>query len=254
MVDFVRTISESEVKYMYLNLTDDYRNTHGYELPDHKSRLLVVDQRGRKTYAQKHHENQVWGTIYDWFKQNAVKPGMRIRVRYDTVERIDGLPVVHLDLEASSVPESVLSAELPTSDELVSPPEPRTVSLELERQLEDFLEANLDALEPKLSLFVDDAGQRGRQYPTDVGVIDLLCRSKDGDFVIIELKRGRISDVVVGQIARYMGWVRRELAGEHRVRGIIVSHEADDRLNYAAAAFDTLKVVQYRVRIEIIHD
>jgi len=32
----------------------------------------------------------------------------------------------------------------------------------------------------------------------------------------VELKKGRASDVVVGQIQRYMGYVLQELAEEHQ--------------------------------------
>ena len=55
--------------------------------------------------------------------------------------------------------------------------------------------------------------------------------------MVIELKKGRSSDVVVGQILRYMGWVKEHLAvddyDQYDVRGIIISKEKDDRLEYA---------------------
>ncbi len=38
---------------------------------------------------------------------------------------------------------------------------------------------------------------------------------------------------VVGQIARYLGWVAETLAGDRHVRGIILSHEVNYRLRYA---------------------
>ena len=44
----------------------------------------------------------------------------------------------------------------------------------------------------------------GQQYNTGlVGTIDLLCEDEEsGDLVVIELKRGRPSDEVAGQLAR----------------------------------------------------
>jgi hypothetical protein len=53
----------------------------------------------------------------------------------------------------------------------------------------------------------------GRQYPTPIGNIDLLAiDKKNKEFVVIELKKGRSSDAVIGQILRYMGWVKDKLA------------------------------------------
>ena len=52
----------------------------------------------------------------------------------------------------------------------------------------------------------------GQQYPRDTGPIGILAISKDGkELLIVELKKGRASDVV-GQIQRYMGYVLEELA------------------------------------------
>jgi RecB family endonuclease NucS len=56
-----------------------------------------------------------------------------------------------------------------------------------------------------------------------VGIIDLLALDKNRDFVVIELKAGRAGDSACGQILGYMSWVRKELAGEKKVRGMIVA-------------------------------
>jgi hypothetical protein len=43
--------------------------------------------------------------------------------------------------------------------------------------------------------------------------IDILAISKDKtELLVVELKKGRASDMVVGQIQRYMGYVLEELA------------------------------------------
>jgi len=51
----------------------------------------------------------------------------------------------------------------------------------------------------------------------------------------LELKRGRTDDQVVGQISRYMGWVRENLSPNQVVRGIIVigSDKITRNLKYA---------------------
>lgn len=85
----------------------------------------------------------------------------------------------------------------------------------LEAYLEEFLLTNFDRIEwgRPLQLWESDEGELGHQYVTDVGRLDFLCRdTADDTLVVIELKRGRPSDRVVGQAARYMGWVRANLA------------------------------------------
>jgi RecB family endonuclease NucS len=75
----------------------------------------------------------------------------------------------------------------------------------------------------------------GRQYPTAVGTIDLLAKDAEGIYVVIELKRGRTSDRVIGQIARYLTWVAQRLGRgkESSVRGIIVGQDFDKHFDAA---------------------
>jgi len=61
--------------------------------------------------------------------------------------------------------------------------------LSLERQLEDFLAGNLGMLEDGLKIFRDEEKREGRQYPTDVGEIDLLCSRRTMKYLLFELKR-----------------------------------------------------------------
>ncbi|MEB3088287.1 endonuclease NucS domain-containing protein, partial [Parvimonas sp. D4] len=71
----------------------------------------------------------------------------------------------------------------------------------------------------------------GRQYETTVGPIDILARDKKSKgYVVIELKKGRAADKVFGQLSRYMGWVKKNLAGNAPVAGMIVGTTIDDKL------------------------
>src|SRR5207249_8161756 len=74
-----------------------------------------------------------------------------------------------------------------------------------------------------------------------VSTIDLLgYRPAQREWWVIELKRGRPSDDVVGQVSRYLGWVKRERAQRgDRVVGAIVSHDADEKLRCAVSAHST---------------
>lgn len=89
-------------------------------------------------------------------------------------------------------------------------------------------------------LYEEDGETVGQQYSTSIGRIDLLARSKDQkQWLVIELKKGRTSDDVVGQTLRYIGWIRRnEAALSEEVKGIIIAGQRDERLEYA---LETLK-------------
>ncbi|MCI0563153.1 MAG: endonuclease NucS, partial [Nitrososphaera sp.] len=92
--------------------------------------------------------------------------------------------------------------------------------------LEQYLEVEPERLEHGLV-------KVKRQLPTAVGPIDILAKDKKGAHVVIELKKGRTSDRVLGQILRYMAWVGENLRNKKPVRGIIVAEKADKGLKYA---------------------
>jgi hypothetical protein len=251
MIEFERTIGASEVNYTYLNLSDDRGRSFGPDFDlEHRARVAIRDSLGRITTAQKHHANQLWGTLYNWFTDNDVQPGARVRVRFDPGERHNGLPVIHLLREADvGVPPP--SSPAPEAA-VVAPAYASEIPVRLERQLEDFLAANPGLIEPGLLLFRDEDGRPGQQYPTDVGVIDLLCRRPSGELLVIELKRSRISDVVVGQVSRYIGWVKKHLAEGAQVSGLILCHERDEGLKYAVFAYPNLGLKYFKIRLELV--
>ena len=95
---------------------------------------------------------------------------------------------------------------------------------------------------------------KGKEYDTkSVGRIDLLCIDKNRDFVVVETKKGKESDKVVGQIQRYMGWITRNLAKNGgSVRGIIIVNECDEWLDYAVSVNDNIQLKYYEVKWSIV--
>ncbi len=139
-----------------------------------------------------------------------------------------------------------------TSEEAEAGEELETTALDttfsLERDLEKSLLSNLVQLEPNLRLY-NGNGMMGQQLDTGaVGRLDLLCVDQSGDFVVIELKVGRVDDKVCGQILRYMGWVRENLAHGRKVRGIIIANDFTQSLKYAAKAMADVALKKYEVR------
>jgi endonuclease NucS-like protein len=122
----------------------------------------------------------------------------------------------------------------------------------LEKHLEDFIVANFETIfKGKLQIYKDakDAEVDGQQYATEVGPIDILAVERSsGAFVVIELKKGRPSDQVVGQILRYMGWVKKNLCKEDQApKGLVICNEPDPKLSYALAMTTNVELRYYKV-------
>jgi restriction system protein len=126
----------------------------------------------------------------------------------------------------------------------------------LEQHLEDFLVQNWAHTEfgREYTIYESDGEQVGQQYPTDTGPLDILAISKDKKtLLVIELKKGRASDVVVGQILRYMGYVQEELAEKgQRVRGVIIALEDDQRIRRALAVSPSIEFYRYQVSFKLM--
>jgi len=125
----------------------------------------------------------------------------------------------------------------------------------LEAHLEEFIDKNWRHINFGIELAkyeVDD--QSGRQFPAGAWSIDFLCVDRlTGDFVVIELKRGKTSDAAVGQVLRYIGWVAENLAKPGQgVRGIIISQEVDDALKYAVKGLSNISVLTYKVDFKLL--
>ena len=93
----------------------------------------------------------------------------------------------------------------------------------------------------------------GYEFVTPVGRIDLLARHKrDPRWLVIELKREKSSDAVVGQVLRYMGWVKRHLVeGGETVEGLVVATEGDPQLHYALDVVPSVSFKSYEVEFRL---
>jgi restriction system protein len=105
----------------------------------------------------------------------------------------------------------------------------------------------------KYDIFQEDGELVGQQYPSDTGPIDILAISKDKkELLVVELKKGRASDNVVGQIQRYMGYVLQELAEDNQtVKGIIIALEDDSRIKRALAVAPNIEFYRYQVSFKL---
>src|SRR3989338_8335681 len=138
-----------------------------------------------------------------------------------------------------------------TTDETIEDPS----VFALEKHLEDFLVQNWKSTElgKHFNIYEEDGEIVGRQYPSDTGPIDILAISKDKkELLVIELKRGRVSDIVVGQVQRYMGYVKDELVdGDQAVRGVIIAFEDDMKIRRALSVAQNIDFYTYKVNFKL---
>jgi len=128
-------------------------------------------------------------------------------------------------------------------------------SFALEEHLEDFLVQNWAHTEfgRDYEIYEED-GEKAQQYQTDTGPLDILAISKDKKrLLVVELKKGRASDAVVGQTLRYMSYVQDELAeGGQTVRGVIIAHEDDQRIHRALSMTSNIDFYRYQVSFKLV--
>lgn len=128
---------------------------------------------------------------------------------------------------------------------------PLDLRVTLEHFLEDLLAEQWDTLP-----WADELEYLDRQVECGtLGILDILAKDRlNGDYVVIELKRDQGDDEVVGQLSRYMGWVkqhRADIAGVG-VRGIIVAHEATARLRSAVLPHPNISLFTYQFSVALV--
>lgn len=138
----------------------------------------------------------------------------------------------------------------------VTPETEDPLAFAMEKHLEDFLVENWDQtdLGRDFEIWREDGELRGQQYMTDTGPLDILAVSRDRKrLLVVELKRGRASDVVVGQVLRYMGYVKEELASEGQtVEGAVVALEDDQRLRRALSVCPSVRFYRYQISFRLV--
>jgi restriction system protein len=105
----------------------------------------------------------------------------------------------------------------------------------------------------RYDIYQEDGELVGQQYPSDTGPIDILAISKDKkELLVVELKKGRASDSVVGQIQRYMGYVLEELAEDNQsVKGVIIALEDDLKIKRALSVANNIEFFRYQVSFKL---
>lgn len=216
-----------------------------------RNRIVGIGEVQGKAYYDADEERRTWSSNF-------------LPVRWDDTEERDFPDIVFGMQTVYELPKARFD-ELTSSDQTAGTAPGREendvrskdqTEFVLEKHLEEFIVSNFPRIfGNEISIYQDDEGRHGRQYPTDAGTIDILGRDSAGNYVVIELKKGKSSDMVVGQILRYMGWVREHLCKqEQRVRGIIICRDRDESLSYALSMIESVEVRLYRVSFQLIKE
>ena len=146
----------------------------------------------------------------------------------------------------------IASSSIVSTDETIEDPS----SFAMEQHLEDFLVQNWSQTElgQDYDIYEEDGECVGQQYQTDTGPLDILAISKDKkQLLVVELKKGRASDAVVGQALRYMGYVQEELAEEAQtVVGAIIALEDDQRIRRALNVTPSIDFYRYEISFKLV--
>lgn len=186
-----------------------------------------------------------------WYEQTIERAEMSVNLKNSTgsIGTISDISSYAIELEqliGGKKPHTIIS-----TDETVEDPS----VFALEKHLEDFLVANWKQTElgKNYDIYEEDGQQLGKQYPTDTGFMDILAISKDKkELLVVELKKGRASDNVVGQIQRYMGFALEELAENGQtVKGVIIALEDDNRIRRALAVAPNIEFYRYQVSFKL---
>jgi restriction system protein len=219
---------------------------------------LVIARRGRKTPAAV--GNVIQSAVYAPGKNPGISHPNFLEVAWQNQPRDKAFPSLvfpmHTLTEISEVQYRNFVEDSGSPPDVFSEPTEAVDqnAFVLEKYLEDFIVSNFGTIfKEKLQIYEDAEGADGQQYSTDIGPIDILAVERgSSSFVVIELKKGRPSDQVVGQILRYMGWVKKNLCKEGQgVKGLVICHDPDPKLSYALEMTHGIDVRYYSVSFKL---
>ena len=120
-----------------------------------------------------------------------------------------------------------------------------------EADLRNYLSRNLGSLESGLRLY-EEEGIRGIEFPVGGRFIDILAVDSSNNLVVIELKVSRGYDRVVGQLMRYVAWVKQNLAEDaQKVRGMIVARQISQDLILACSLVPDVELHEYELSLSL---
>ena len=187
----------------------------------------------------------------EWYEKKISRTEMSIELQRSTGSIGTVSKITKYAEEIENLIKGNRPSKIYSDDETIEDPS----TFAMEKHLEDFLIKNwsITSLGKTHDIFEEDGELIGQQYQTDTGNIDILAISKDKkELLVVELKKGRASDAVVGQILRYMGYISTDLAEPDQiVRGCIIALEDDLRIKNALKITPSIDFYRYEVSFNL---
>jgi len=155
-------------------------------------------------------------------------------------------------------PKPIVKGSVPTDEgfevpEPVFEPEQSKIDSEFayEHDLRDYLAKNLHLIEPGLKLYHDE-GISGIEFPVGGRFIDILAVDAQDGYVVVELKVSKGHDRVVGQLLRYVGWIRKNQAEPNqKVRGVIIANTITEDILLACSELQNVALFEYSLSVSL---
>ncbi|MGE5543739.1 MAG: hypothetical protein ACM3UW_02095 [Bacillota bacterium] len=181
-------------------------------------------------------EHGVWGIVEE---------GNRL-----VVKRLDG---VVLDEKPAA-----RKAGRKKSDDLTSETSPSTKKMGEEQayisssfpQVREVLYNNLALLGKNLRIYTDASGRQGFEYPTEIGIIDILAVDAYQRLTVMEFAE-EVTPEVLSRILGYMGWVRRNLTPGKDVKGMIFTNHIEEHMLLSISQVPGIEVYQLKMSLEV---
>ena len=187
----------------------------------------------------------------EWYEKKISRTEMSIELQRSTGSTGTVSKITKYAEEIQNLIKGNRPSKIYSDDETIEDPS----TFAMEKHLEEFLINNwsITTLGKTHDIFEEDGEKIGQQYQTDTGYIDILAISKDKkELLVVELKKGRASDAVVGQILRYMGYISTDLAEPDQiVRGCIIALEDDLRIKNALKMTPSIDFYRYEVSFNL---
>lgn len=223
----------------------DY-DLHKYCIWNNKTEMGFNVLGWKKPYQSGDNEGIKYVNVLEQLKKLRDNIGSGLNYNYDDIDNF--LHWIAAEDEGENAVKNLLGeGALTEAGMVLEAPEERFIQQLIDRNFNKIFESL------NLQLYDRDPDQTGAQFNTPIGRMEFLAVDKNTeDFVVLELKIGKVYDGTIGQILRYMGYVKKELAGDKNVRGIILGEDMDDKAKYALSLVPTIEFKTYKLNIQVI--
>ncbi len=125
----------------------------------------------------------------------------------------------------------------------------------MEKHLEYFLICNWNQTALSQDFLIHEKDEPvGQQYATVAGPIEIRAVSRGRKrLLVVELKRDRATNVVVGQTLRNMGYVKEQITElDQMVEDAIIASVDDLKLRWALSAVQRVGFYRYQVDFKLV--